>query len=96
MERSSTALLILQPTYSQYGDGQRSCLSELAALCVSAGFPELGGHATTALALTALSWLARERAADNVKFNYLNRNLMVSTFGTRSLYFISVFERPNH
>jgi hypothetical protein len=42
-----------------------------------AGFPELGRHATTAVAHTALSWLSRQRAADNVKFNYLNRNLMV-------------------
>jgi hypothetical protein len=52
-----------------------------------AGFPELGSHATTAIAHTAFSWRSRERAADNVKFNYLNRNLMVSTFDTRNLYF---------
>ena len=39
------------------------------------------------MAHTALSWLSRQRAADNIKFNYLNRNLMVSTFDTRSLYF---------
>jgi hypothetical protein len=52
-----------------------------------AGFPELGSHATTAMAHIAFSWLSRERPADNVKFNYLNRNLMVSTFDSRSLYF---------